>query len=500
MPVVDVMAGTPLGRRRGSLGAEVLAAFALLTGVGCVSHEPVPLVPADELAQLAARTPAAAWAGAADAAFPVDDTQGLDEWQLVAVALALHPGLAAARAEIGEAQAWADAAEVLPNPALEAFLRPGLGATSGTAWGLDLLLPFLRPGERSARRAVAELGVELVRAAIGAEELALAADVRRARVAVLAAREAAELLAQELALREEAVELLRRQRALGDVSGAAVALAELDLPAVAAQLRSAQARSRREAAELLELLGLPPELELDLDPDLDQGRAPNGDLALAPDASVIPADQALPDDAALDALLAGPHAALAVPRLAYEQAEAELALAIAGQGPSLGLGPSFERDADGSEGLGLGASMELPLSDRAQGPIAAAMARRDRRRLDHLAALHAIRAAAFAARDELSRRRDEVLHLERDLLPVLERTELLFAAALAARDLPLAEWLALRSRVLQARSGLLEARTQQALALIDLDEATGTSPRAAATVRPDAGSPPPRIPELIPSH
>jgi outer membrane protein TolC len=446
--------------------ASSLALACGLLGTSCASYAARALVPADELALLRAadlrdlRIEYARPGSPADPgprAFNAED--GLDEAELAAIALTINPGLRAKRAEVGEAQALLVSAGLLPNPELGAFVRSGVGGSSGTAVGLDALFGLLRPDERPAKRAVAESQEELVRAEIAVEELRLVSMVRRARIAVLSAEQALRLLGQELAVRTDAVALVRQQRELGEATEMALALVELDRTTVERGVRDARAATERERRDLNALLGVPPSLELDL-------AGSGGDLVFT-----IVED---PSDAQIDARLISDSPELRAGAADYRRAEAELRLAVSMQYPGLKLGPTYEKDIEGSEGLGLGASIELPLFDRNQGEIAAKGALRERRRAEYVATLHELRARAFDARAEVRRARAEVELEQRDVLPLVQRTEALFEGALRARELSIFEWLAARSRAIQARRDLLDALTRYAGAVVDLDTAMGT--------------------------
>ncbi len=442
-----------------------LLCAASLACLGCVSYSARTLAPADELALLRASNLAElrieySVAGAQAApdlrAFDADD--GLDEAELAALALTLNPGLRAKRAGVGEARALLVSAGLLPNPDLGAFIRSGVGGTSGTGLGLDAMFALLRPDERPAKREVAESQVELVRAEIAVEELGLIALVRRARIGVLSAEQALRLLEQELAVRTEAVTLVRRQRELGEATELALSLVELDRTTVERGVREARASTERERSGLNALLGVPPTLELGL-----AGSGVDLVFTIGQDLS----------DAQIDARLISDSPELRARAADYRQAEAELRLAVSMQYPGIQLGPTYEKDIEGSEGLGLGASIELPLFDRNQGGIAAKEALRERRRFEYVAALHELRARAFEARADVRRARAEVELEQRDALPLVQRTEALFEAALRAHELSVFEWLAARSRAIQARRDLLDALTRYASAVVDLDSAVG---------------------------
>lgn len=453
--------------RRGSGRAAraVLAAWLAAWLAACASYRSAPLDAAVELDALRRihlanvvieRAPANDGAARAPSAF--DPRDGLDEAELVAVALTCNPALRAKRFAIGEARALLVTAGRWPNPTLDAFVRPGVDGASGTAFGLDVLFALLRPDETPARRAVAEARVEEARAEIALAELELAADVRRARLAVLVARRRVALLEEEAALRAEGVRLVRHQRELGEATSIAVALVELDEVSIQRALRDGRAASERARRTLNALVGLPPDAELLL---ADES---------APLTVRVHADL---DDHELDRRLLAGRFDLHARAAAYRTREAELRLAVARQFPALHIGPSFEKEVDGTDSFGAGASLELPLFDRKQGEIAEREAARDRARAEYVATLHALRARAFEARAALRRAKEEVEIQERESLPSIERAESLFEGALRAREISVFEWISVRTRAVQARTDLLDAAAAYAVAVVDIEWATG---------------------------
>lgn len=465
-----IRSSEPAARRvaRGPFRTVRRAAFAgvVVLPLACASYEARPLVPEQELASLQdVRLDRLRVDYATMESIPecerrrVDPLDGFDEAELAAIAISLNPTLRARRAEIGEAQALLVSAGLLPNPDVGAFFRPGIDGASGTSVGLDLLFELLRPGERSARRALADAEVELARAEVAAEESRLVSQVRRARIQVLSAAQSARLLQQELRLRDEAVELVQRQRALGEVNELALAVVELDRTSLQRESRSADARVAGERAELNALLGLPPTLDVAL-----VGNGADLAFTIAPD---------VPDEELDRRLLTG-ATALVARRAAYGRAENGLRLAVAGQYPRIAIGPSYEKDVEGSQSLGLGLSIQLPIFDRGQGPIAEKLAERERARAQYAATLHELRAQAYLARSAQRSARAEVEAQQVDVLPLVARTEALFEGALRAREVSVFDWLNARSRAIQARRDLLDALARYATACVDLDAATGT--------------------------
>lgn len=447
----------------GALGILV-AAFVS----ACASYEPRPLITRDELAALRARTLDAirieqGHSGEQqrrDLAF--DLTDGLDEAELVAVALTLNPSLRAKRLEIGEAEALLIGAGLWPNPEVGLALRPGIDGATGTGIELDALFALLRPGERKARREVALARLDVVRAEIATEELQLVAQTRKARVTILAADENARLLEGEAALREQALALLRRRKEIGEATDLDLLLVDLELVDMQRALREARAERLQARRALNEILGLPSSYEVDLT------NAADGLTFVVVET---------PSDEELDQRILTGRFDLQAKEARYRQAEEELRLAVARQYPNLRLGPSFERDVEGSKALGLGVGIEIPLFDRNQGEIAEKHAARERARADYVSTLHTARAAAFDARAEVERARTEVELQQRDVLPLIERTETLFEGAFQARELSIFEWITARTRALQARRELLLALVRYTADVAALDAALGVTPQ-----------------------
>jgi outer membrane protein TolC len=433
----------------------------------CASYEPRALVPEEEIAALrAARIEnvriehARPGAGGAPRDFVFDASDGLDERELVAVALTLNPRLRAKRIEIGGPEALLAAAGVWPNPELDLSVRSVISGASATGVAFDLLFELFRPGERRAQRAVAEARLDAARAEVAAAEIELATAVRHARLRVLASEEVARFAQRESGLRARALELVRERRDLGEATEIAVAMAELESAHAARELRGAHASADAERRALNALIGLPPDREIRL---AESGRSLSftlyGDV----------------DDAELDRRLITGRLDLRARAAAYRQAEEELRLAVARSRPRLRIGPSYEKDVEGNSSLGVAASVPLAIFDRNQGEIGEKTAARDRARAEYSATLADARARAFAARAELARTRREVELAEVELAPLVDRSDALVEGALRARELSIFEWLAAQSRSVEARREMLDGLVRYASAVIELEAATGMS-------------------------
>jgi len=439
---------------------------AALAAASCVSYEARPLDPAAELLALKRRDvadvvveharPGEELGRAATAEF--DPSDGLDERELVAVALTLNPDLGARRLEIGAARALLVEASLWPNPQLGVAWRPGIGGAAGHTLDVDLLLALLRPGGRAARADAATARVEEARAEIVAAEWALVRDVRVRRLDVFARERDVALLEETVELRGRALALVRRGRELGETKELDVSAAELELAEVRRDLRRAQSELETARRELNRAVGLPPDRALRL-------TAPAAPLAVTVFEDV--------EDDELDRRLLAGRFELRALESAYARAESELRAVVAKQFPDLKIGPSFSRESGGDRFLGVGAEIELPVFDRAQGAIAEKAAERERARADYVARLFDLRAQAHEARAAMRRAKIELDAQDADVMPLVKRGEELLESALRARELNVLDWVAGEERALRARQAHLESVVRYQKSVVEFEAATG---------------------------
>lgn len=449
-------------------------ALATLGVAGCAKYTPAPLDPHRELVALRDQTlnglvvqraaPGCENAPAQPVRFDLAD--GLDEAELVAVALTLNPDLRAKRLEIGEAQALLISAGLWPNPELGVSWLPGIGGASGYKVDTDLLFELLRPGERRARKQAAQARVDEVKAEIIAEEYRTVGEVRRQRQAVLAGEQSVQLLMEEEALRAKTLDLVRQRRGIGEGTELDVSLAELELAEVRRDLRKTRTELASERLELNRLTGLPPEYPLHL---AESGKP-----------LTITVFDDIGDEELDRRILAG-RFELRAKEAGYRKAEEGLRLAILQQYPRLKAGPAYSRELGGENSLGPGLSLELPLFNRNQGEIAEKQAVRDQKQAEYTALLHRLRASAYAARAALRSTRQEVETQEREVLPLVKRNQELFEGAFRAREMNVLDWVTAQQRTLRARREYLGSLARYQAALVQLEVATGLPLRRPAT-------------------
>lgn len=345
--------------------AFVILTCGLLTG--CVHYQPQPLAPDQSAAQLEARQ-------LDDAGLRSFVEKNLGHplsqwppprWNLELLAFAAYyyqPSLDVARAQWHVAEAAAISAGARPNPT--ASVAPGFTANSPggvSPWlmaaGFDW--PVETAGKRGLRLAQAKQLACAARFNFITAAWQVRADVRDSLAAYRFAENQVTTLGEKIAIQEEIVAKLdgRFQAgaiAAGEVTGARIALGKLEVELNSAQESKAAARTRAAAAVGISastFANLPLAMTLYTPQLSDAQLAYAKALALHNRADLL---SALAD---------------------YAASEAALQLEIAKQYPDVRLSPGYEYD-QGANKWRLGLSLELPVLNQNQGPIAEAKARR----------------------------------------------------------------------------------------------------------------------------
>lgn len=298
------------------------------------------------------------------------------EWDLNTLTLAAlyyHPDLDVARAEWGQTQAAIVTAGGRPNPLLGFtasvvrggdpgevpwILQPGVGLVVETA------------GKRGHRIDQAEAVSEASRLAIAVTAWQVRSRVRAHLVDHLLATRELELLRAEETLRAEYADALQTKLDFGDAARQEVDVARLELQRVRVGVRAGENRREDTRVALAGAIGVVPaslaaariaEAALEAPPPLDTLGMPELERhALLSRADIL--------------------AALAT----YHAAEAAVRLQVAQQFPDLNIGPGFRwRESERRWVFDFG--LPIPLLNRNDGPIAEAVARRERAAADVLA-------------------------------------------------------------------------------------------------------------------
>ncbi len=337
---------------------------------GCARFQPRPISPAQTAARLESRT-------LDDAAFRAFleknlqrqfDAWPLKSWDFETLALAAyyyHPSLAVARTQWQEAVGGETTAAQRPNPTLNAI--PGYDFTA-TSIGINPWIPAVSvdvpietAGKRGYRKAQARHLSESARLNIATAAWQVRSHLRSSLIEFTAANARATLLQKQNDLQQRILNSLQQQVQAGAVSTSEVALQQIAL--AKGQLDFADAR--RQAADsrvsVADAIGVPVKAldGVTLASDLSAPHPAASDLM-----STEARERALQNRADILGSLAE-----------YAASQSALQLEIAKQYPDIHLGPGYQFN-NGDHQFTLALTVELPILNQNQGPIAEAEARR----------------------------------------------------------------------------------------------------------------------------
>jgi len=314
-----------------------------------------------------------------------------------AIRLALDgPRLRAASLAADAGAAAVEQAGHYPNPTLE-YLREGEGAGTRTTT-VQLNQPIELGGKRRARVALAASTAALARGDAAALRAEVRAETIAAWHAVLAAQERAQLAGTLAGLAGKSSAVAARQVAAGKASPIMETRARLAAVDAGTELHAAQAELAIARTRLGALIGRPGEA-----------------LVLAPQG-----DATLPPLRPLAALLAEAAEALPVRRarsqLAAQEAQTQVERAARLPDLTLTVGTQKVDDAGRRQAV-LGVSLPLPLFNRNEGNLLAALRRSEAAREDVAAAETAAGADLRTAYTRYEQARGEAALLRTDVIP-----------------------------------------------------------------------------------
>jgi outer membrane protein TolC len=285
---------------------------------------------------------------------------------LTLAAFYYHPSLEVARADWRVAAGGVETAAERPNPTVTESLayEPAPDAFSPWIPGLVFDLPLETAGKRRFRTEQARHLSESARLNIATTAWQVRSQLRAALLDFSSARQRVALLERQAALRKDLVNRMQGQLEAGAISGVELNTARLALIRARADLADAQRLQAEARSSLAGALGLSVlalnglDFEFDLAPpatteDLTASKVRQ--LALQGRADIL---GALSD---------------------YAASQSTLQLEVAKQYPDIHLAPGYYWNAGsaGEHDWQIGATVELPLLNRHQGPIAEAAARRE---------------------------------------------------------------------------------------------------------------------------
>ena len=337
---------------------------------GCAHFEPQPLAPEKTAVQFDARRLDDSGLQKFLAQNLGRETNGLPvtNWDLptlTLVAFYFHPSLEVARAQWLVATAGLKTAGARPNPSVT--VTPGYDSQipgNYSAWLVPVTfdVPIETAGKRGKRLAEAEKISESARWNFVSAAWQIRSGVRASLLDFTVADRRAELLQKQFAAQKEIVRLLQQRFDAGEISRPELASAQIALHKTQLDLSDAESKKSDARSHLAQALGL--------------GEAALDGVKLNFDFSQTDAEKLTTAEARQVALRS--RADILAALADYAAAEADLQLQVAKQYPDLHLGPGYAWNSGnaGDNQWSLGVTLELPILDQNQGPIAEAEARR----------------------------------------------------------------------------------------------------------------------------
>lgn len=284
---------------------------------------------------------------------------------LTLVAFYYHPSLAVARAQWEAAEAGIKTAGGRPNPTVS--VTPGYdsqipGTPSPWIVPVTFDLPIETAGKRKRRIEQAQSLSASARLNIAAAAWQVRAGLRAAMLDLYAARQSESLLARQEAAQSNVTRLLQNQYESGNISAYEVTQARIASDTTRLALQQAHRQSAEALASLADAIGLTTHALENVQFSFDE-------LNHFPTALTAP-------EVRTRAIL---HRTDVLGALAdYAASQSALQLEIAKQLPDVHLGPGYawNTGSTGDNEWQLGLSVELPILNQNQGPIAEAKARR----------------------------------------------------------------------------------------------------------------------------
>lgn len=447
-----------------------VAVFVIVSVAGCVRYRPKPLSAAQVVGDFEARSLDDDGLRAYLEANRVSGGWPRRTWELESLTLAAFyysPELDLARAHWATAQAGLRTAGQRPNPTLTASPQYNTTTVTPSPWvaAFNFDVPIETAGKRRHRLSHAQHLSDAARLNIASTAWLVRGKVRRALVDLCAATEQQRLLAAQQTVQEQNVKLLEAQLAAGAISPAAVMRERMAVDTTRLAAHDAQRQWAESRVALAEAIGV------------DISALDYAEILFAGLDSVPPGLDA--PTARRQALLNRADVLAALSE--YAASEQALRLEVAKQYPDLHINPGYEYDQRDNK-WGVGLSLELPVFNQNQGPIAEAEARRS----EWAARFNALQArvlveiergvAAYRALRDKSVAADS-------LLTNLERQERLLQGRFEAGDVTRSELIAGQVELASARLARMDAIAKAQQALGQLEQALQCPLGLAATAQ-----------------
>lgn len=371
---------------RASLRLPRAAVFLLASAgiLACASYEPRALHPESRAAAFAARTLAdpqlllflkQQLGESADPRAASDESlsaaiQQFDLKVLRYIAYYEHPRVAEAAAKLQIKNAAVETAGARPNPSLSVAPEHSLNPPRGDSpWTLPISVNFTieTAGKRDARVAAAEIDRAVAEVEWRSAGWSAARSVRPAVAQWAASRDFVNNTERELAARERILAIIIKRIEAGAARELDAAEQRQAIATIHARRASEWAALADASVELAMALALPASAMEQLQPPA---------MPPADGAELFLSSNGHSTEKAFVKLGLRTRADISISLLEYQYQEALLRLEIAKQYPDIQLGPGYQYD-QGQNKITLGLSLDLPIFNKNEGPIAQARAERD---------------------------------------------------------------------------------------------------------------------------
>jgi cobalt-zinc-cadmium efflux system outer membrane protein len=386
------------------------------------------------------------------------DTVSLDLEAARRVAFGQSPAFAAERERLAAARGVLREARTYPhNPQIDLEVPTARFDGDSREYEASLAQEVEWAGQPGLRSRAAEFGLRRSGGDLADAARALRANVDRAYYAALAADRRVEIAEMALALNERLITAVRTQLREGEISKLEANLAEVESGRSRALAMVARGEALAATLELGHLLGLPPDVELVLDPVLPAIPDPE---TLEPESLVARALVMRPDLSALEA--------------AVEESNTQVRLARREAIPNITLGALAERQEDDSQSqLGVILAVPLPLWNRNQGVVDQRRADARRTAFERDAARIRIQAEVLQAFRNYAATAAAAAALENEVLGPARETRGLLETAHREGKIDLTTLLLVRNQLLDAELAYWETWLDWRGAWSDLESAAG---------------------------
>lgn len=391
----------------------------------------------------------------------------------IETAIQNNPQLQAARLKLGVSEANVLTAGARLNPT--AMSDNGI-AEKTYRIGIEQTLEL--GGKRRHRIAVASAQQRVVLAEINTLTLDLKTHVRRTFAQLYNDQERQRATQEILQTTRELVDIAKKREAAGDISSLDVLQAEIVQVTTHNELQTVQAQMIQERNRLNSLLNQPLSNTLELSKpslSLPETNPPDGstDAPLKGDITVT----AVPDLAQLISTALSNRPELHQVIHNTQVAKEELALARANRVPNLSVtaGPDIvDNGPTQNVSVFIIGNMQIPLYNRQQGPIKAAIAEQKRLTQEQVALENQVKLEVTNAYNALTSSQERLLRYETELLPkaqtVLSKSRSSFQEGKSSILTPIQA----QQAYISTRLGYLQAMLDAQHALSDLERAIGT--------------------------